>query len=1265
MRFRTDDRAVTVQIGTVLLFAVLIVLLSLYQATVVPQQNEGVEFNHNQQVQSELQDLRNELRRTAVTGTGGSATVTLGTRYPVRAVFVNPPPPSGTLRTTAAANVTVDNAVADGEVFDYWNGSARRFSTAGLVYQPEYSEYQDPPRTVYRNGLLYNRFAGANLTLGGQRLVQGDRISLVAVDGSFSEAGSGAESVDVQPVSTATRTVTVRNESASEPVTLVVPTSLSGASAVELWNDSLADQSRVETVEAATLAGGQSAVRVVLEPGSYELELAKVGVGTGVTGVDPHYVTVARGDNASVSAGGNQQVVVEVRDRFNNPVPGATVNVSDLGAPVTPTRAETDSNGRATFVYEAPDESGTERVAFNISRSPLAREKATAELFVDGGSGGGGNDTYDVDWTDASGPGLDCDPGFTDCTLDTSEGTSVDLTVNVSEGGDPVTGASVDYALNNSSFGDLSPGDGVTGDGEDRTTLTLPRRNGSVTVYAASGDDVDAIDVRAVDPREPGGNGTLTLDQFMVSDESVCSNVNPGGNCRGSAGSNYAQYTADWAVSDESGSDLSSVTVSLVAPDDTVADSQTYSVTGSSASGTTTLTDDGGYGDEYTVEIAATDDADNAVTGNATDVADGEGEYVGAGVDPGFAYEDVNGDGRYDQAVGDEPVPASELDGTFTAGDGNDLVVPDSVDGTGALDVSSADWTADSVSLDANVSSTGAVSITGRNGSVTATDRTLDTYVGGDGSGALSLVADATVNVSESRLASRSDLSLDAAGVDASNALLDTSVEGDGSGSVTVAATDEFDARDAVVESGGAVDVEAQTVSATGATLDNYVGGDGSGDLTILGSERLTVDDALVETRGSLSLDGGAVTAESGRFLSRGALDVGGDSVAASGAVFDNYRDGGGSGAATITATGDADLTDAVVQSSGRIGVDATSVAGVNATIDNYVGGDGSGAATVVADGDLTLADARVRSSADIEVRATAVSASGATVDNYRGGNGYGDLTLAGSDELRASGLVAETDAALSVDGGNVTADDARFEARSDFDVTADSFDATNATLDSYVGGDGSGSVTVDVGGAVTVADTVAKAGAGLDIEAGSVDATNTTFDNYLGGDGYGGVSVSTAGETRLEDAVVETLADLTVDAGSIATTNATFDNYVGGDGYGSATLTANGRAAVTDSVVESAANVNVEGESVDATNTTLDNYVGGDGYGSITVTATDGDAVLERGRVESSQTPTASVESGMLYVDDLVVRVGGSPGTLANPEDAPVDGEPEEGRVA
>ena len=79
-----DDRGQSIQIGAVLLFGALIIALSGYQAFVVPQQNEQVEFSHSQTVQDELQDLRNAFVSATGDVSRRSVSVTLGTRYPDR-----------------------------------------------------------------------------------------------------------------------------------------------------------------------------------------------------------------------------------------------------------------------------------------------------------------------------------------------------------------------------------------------------------------------------------------------------------------------------------------------------------------------------------------------------------------------------------------------------------------------------------------------------------------------------------------------------------------------------------------------------------------------------------------------------------------------------------------------------------------------------------------------------------------------------------------------------------------------------------------------------------------------------------------------------------------------------------------------------------------------------------------------------------------------------------------------------------------------------
>ncbi|MFC4553036.1 MULTISPECIES: hypothetical protein [Halorussus] len=535
MRLLADDRGVTVQVGAVLLFAVLIILLSTYQAQVVPQQNERVEFNHNQRVQSQLQELRDELVRAGETGRGGSASVALGIRYPGRAFFVNPPPPSGTLRTTPPANATVENATARGETGDYWDGSDRNFSTRGLVYRPNYHVYGNPPTTGYGASVLYNRFAETTRPISGQRLVDGNRITLVALNGSLSESSSATVSVDPRAVSAATRSVTVRNASADQNVSLVVPTELDAAA----WRDLLADQMSEgdgddRHVLAVKPGAREGTVRVVLEPATYVLRLAKVGVGSDVSGVDAHYVTDVRGDDDSAPEDSPHELVVEVRDRYDNPVAGATVNatlVGDLAGDAisaggssgeTLTGLETDGEGRVRIRYRAPNFDGENRdVEVRVSSTrvpatgpefdPGARTNLSFDLTAvntDGSGLGGGGGSYDVNWTDASGGDLSCDAALTRCTLNTDSGTTVSLTATVTADGDPLSQATVDYAVNDSTMGTVSPDAGVTDeDGRDSTTVDVTPTDGVMTVYAGSGGDADPLRIRV----ESGDGGSTDI----------------------------------------------------------------------------------------------------------------------------------------------------------------------------------------------------------------------------------------------------------------------------------------------------------------------------------------------------------------------------------------------------------------------------------------------------------------------------------------------------------------------------------------------------------------------------------------------------------------------------------------------------------------------------------------------------------------------------------------------------------------------------------
>ena len=392
MTLRGDDRAVTVQIGAVLLFGFLVISMSMYQVAVVPQANERVEFRHSERVSQDLLSLHGAITAAAA-GDPRAARVDLGTQYPPRMFFVNPPPVSGSLRSPDAGTVLVRNAnaVSAPETDDYWNGTDRRFGTDRLTYRADYDVYANAPTTVVEHGVVVDTFEDeTERPRTAQTLVRNRTVTLVSLDAGVSESRVGSYAVDLRAASPATRTVAVGNETG--PVVVEFDTVLSNGT----WHELLADQHVTNGGHVRDVDASDGHVRVELEAGvTYRLRMAKVAVGTNA-GTSAAYLTTVDGSTARVSAAGDG-IVAEVRDRFNNPVEGETVEVVGGTGLVETESARTDADGRATFAYAG---TGAGTLTLQIADGTPAYE--TVEISVRRSGSGGG-------WTDPGHAYVDVD----------------------------------------------------------------------------------------------------------------------------------------------------------------------------------------------------------------------------------------------------------------------------------------------------------------------------------------------------------------------------------------------------------------------------------------------------------------------------------------------------------------------------------------------------------------------------------------------------------------------------------------------------------------------------------------------------------------------------------------------------------------------------------------------------------------------------------------------------------------------------------------
>ncbi|SDJ80035.1 hypothetical protein SAMN05216226_109130 [Halovenus aranensis] len=515
MRFLRDDRGQAIQIGAVLIFGLIVVFLALYQGFVVPNQNEEIEFNHNQQLQSELTDMRSDVISMPGETTTQSVSVGLGLRYPSRAVFVNPGPVSGTLRTVgttdSALNLTIENATASGNVGDFWNDTAA-YNTGAIEYRPGYNIFTNAPRTVYEHSVLYNDF-GQNTTLPvtGQTLVSGDRITLVTLNGSFSQSRIGDASVDFEPVSTETRRVEIFNQ--SSPLSITVPTRLNESEWQTVFEEEMdTNGGNVTGVNTTALPGVEdfSLLEVTLKPGSYSLRMAKVGVGTGVEQTQKAYLTDIEGDGTTIQTGETQTLTLEVRDSFNKPIRGVTVdgaaeNGNFTGPDSKTVTRQTNSEGQVTVEYEAINP-GTNAINFTVepgyqpspggSHAAGTTKNVTMTVQVNKPpqeNSGNGTSAFDVNWLDPSGePGTqNCDDSA--CTLDYAEAQELELTLNTT-----AQSAGVDFAVRNSSVGTLNMSSGTTDENGEVTVTFQPQANGTVEVYGWTGGGGDQIEIEVI-----------------------------------------------------------------------------------------------------------------------------------------------------------------------------------------------------------------------------------------------------------------------------------------------------------------------------------------------------------------------------------------------------------------------------------------------------------------------------------------------------------------------------------------------------------------------------------------------------------------------------------------------------------------------------------------------------------------------------------------------------------------------------------------------
>ena len=228
-RFNADERGVSEIVGAILVFALVILLLSIIQSQAVPNQNQEIEVQHSVDVQGDMVKYHQIASQVATSGNEQSVAIQTGTGYPARLLFFNPPRVQGTLETSPKETVKIKNITSTGEVDDYISDDQEgelQLDSRTMQYRGNYNEYQNPPVIKYEYGILYNEYEDASVVANPGTLIDGTDINLLFLAGEYAKTSSTSQSVGVQPVSAPARTIPIEHDGSNNPLRIELQSEL-------------------------------------------------------------------------------------------------------------------------------------------------------------------------------------------------------------------------------------------------------------------------------------------------------------------------------------------------------------------------------------------------------------------------------------------------------------------------------------------------------------------------------------------------------------------------------------------------------------------------------------------------------------------------------------------------------------------------------------------------------------------------------------------------------------------------------------------------------------------------------------------------------------------------------------------------------------------------------------------------------------------------------------------------------------------------------
>ncbi|MBU4076743.1 MAG: hypothetical protein KKI06_08570, partial [Euryarchaeota archaeon] len=310
-----NNEGISPVLGFILMLAIGVTILSTVQLTFVPVWNTQEELNHLMLMQDDFKVLKSNIDSGILGGTTLSSPLIMGFKYSPKMMVYNPKDEayaSLEVKKDAWVEVRYNEVFPEGMTDDT---SIKNVSTGMMIYALQGA--QNYNSFIYENGLI--RRSGSNFTTSSQTVLANGTIYLPSVKALDYGSLSGVEkkTVNIYPTSQQKNSVIGRN------VWIILRTN---PDYVEWWAKTLMDQkATVRKKDPNGLVIANVSSNLVIKMGEAYISAASKA---SPAHSPPSRLVRVSSQTSVIPVDGVTDLIVEVQDEYNNPVPNVLVSFS-------------------------------------------------------------------------------------------------------------------------------------------------------------------------------------------------------------------------------------------------------------------------------------------------------------------------------------------------------------------------------------------------------------------------------------------------------------------------------------------------------------------------------------------------------------------------------------------------------------------------------------------------------------------------------------------------------------------------------------------------------------------------------------------------------------------------------------------------------------------------------------------------------------------------------------------------------------------------